>query len=70
MPIAVRRSRSSQLALFERPAAETPKEPADYAALKHLRQRIEKIAINDLSPLEALMSLNEIQTALKKDSAS
>lgn len=66
---SVRRSRSSQLALFERPATPAPKEPADYAELKSLRQRIERIAINDLSPLEALMSLNEIQIGLKKSSA-
>lgn len=66
----VRRSRSSQLALFERPAAETPREPVDYAELKNLRQQIERIAINDLSPLEALVSLNELQTGLKKSSRS
>ncbi|MBN8549261.1 MAG: DNA mismatch repair protein MutS [Deltaproteobacteria bacterium] len=67
---SVRRSRSSQLALFERPTAEAPKEPEDYAALKSLRQRIERISINDLSPLEALLNLNEIQTSLRKGNGS
>jgi DNA mismatch repair protein MutS len=60
-----RRSRSSQLALFERPSAEV-KEPADYAELKSLKQKVERIEINDLSPLQALNSLNELQRDLRK----
>ncbi len=60
-----RKVRSSQLALFERPAAQPTAEPEDYQELKGLRSEIERIDINDLSPLEALLRLHSLQAGLK-----
>lgn len=60
-----RRALSSQLALFERSSQPQTQDPADYPALKGLRAEIERIDINNLSPLDALVRLHELQGTLR-----
>lgn len=54
---------TSQLPLFAAAPVEVTRPPADYAALQALGRRLQGVDLNQTTPLEALLLLNELVTA-------